>query len=138
MTDREERPPSFENPFGELLEDLGRTGRGPARPPWGERRYREMEERREELLAAWRKRRTGMDPDRETEEGGRGTDPRQPLESEKERYVRWMEVMWERNQTNAREERRKQEVLGIFEDLGELSRRRLEAPRFPPWDPPPW
>lgn len=136
MTDRwKELPPSSENPFGELLKGLEGTGRGPARPPWGEgeRRYREMEKRREELLAAWRKRRTGTAPGLETEEGGNGRGPRQPPEGEKERYVRWMEMMWERNQTSAREEMRTREVLDMFEDLAELSRRRVEAPRFPPW-----
>ncbi len=65
--------------------------------------------------------------------------PREPLaapEGEKDRYLRWMGMMWERNQTNARGEGRKQEALGVFEGLAELSRQRVEAPHFPPWESP--
>ena len=56
-----------------------------------------------------------------------------PPWNDKERYLCWMEMLWERHQKNAREERRTREVLDIFEDLGELSKRPVEAPRFPPY-----
>ncbi len=62
--------------------------------------------------------------------------PWEPPGGEKERHLRWMEMMWERHQTNAREEGRTREVIDVFEGLAELSRRRVEAPRFPPWEPP--
>lgn len=47
------------NPVEELLADLERIKWRPTRPPWGamERRLRRTEERREELLVAWRRRR---------------------------------------------------------------------------------
>ncbi len=63
-------------------------------------------------------------------------NPWQPPEGEKERHLRWMEMMWEGQQTNAREEARTREVLGVFEVLAELSRRRVEAPHFPPRESP--
>jgi hypothetical protein len=55
---------------------------------------------------------------------------------EKEKYLRWMEMMWERHNSITREEKRKEEVLKIFEGLGELAKRKVEAPDFPPWKPP--
>ncbi len=53
------------NPVEELLADLERMGRRPTRSPWGEleRRLRRTEERREELMAAWRRRRIRPVPD---------------------------------------------------------------------------
>ncbi|MDP9457849.1 MAG: hypothetical protein M3Q60_19235 [Actinomycetota bacterium] len=59
-----------------------------------------------------------------------------PPWNDKERHLRWMEMMWERHQTNAREERRTREVVEVFEGIAELSRRRVEAPHFPPWELP--
>ena len=53
----------------------------------------------------------------------------------KERHLRWMELMWERHQSITREEKRKEEVLKIFESLGEIAGRRVEAPYFAPWEP---
>ncbi len=52
----------------------------------------------------------------------------------KERHLRWMEMMWERHQSLAREEKRKEEVLEIFRTLDELAKRRVEAPHFPLWE----
>jgi hypothetical protein len=57
-----------------------------------------------------------------------------PPWNDKERHLRWMEMMWERHQTNAREEGRTREVIEVFEGIAELSRRRVEAPHFPPWE----
>ena len=62
--------------------------------------------------------------------------PWEPPEGGKERYLRWMEMLWERHQTNAREEGRTREVIDVLEGLAELSRRRVKPPRFPPWEPP--
>ena len=63
--------------------------------------------------------------------------PWQPPGGEKERHLRWMELMWDRYQTNAREEGRTREVLDVFEHLAELSKRRVEAPPHPPtWESP--
>ncbi len=45
--------------------------------------------------------------------------------------MRWMEMMWERHQSMTREEKRKEEVLEIFETLCELAKHRVETPYFP-------
>ncbi len=57
---------------------------------------------------------------------------------EKERYLRWMETMWELHKGTTREEERKEEVLRMLRGLGRLSEKLgvAEAPRFPPWEPP--
>jgi hypothetical protein len=54
--------------------------------------------------------------------------------NDKERHLRWMEIMWERHQSLTREEKRKEEVLDIFETLRDLAKRRVEVPYFPPWE----
>lgn len=54
---------------------------------------------------------------------------------DKEKYLRWLQQMWDLHNSITREEKRKQEVLKVFEDLAHLSRRRLEAPRSLPWEP---
>ena len=53
------------NPVEELLADLERIGWRPTRSPWGEmeRRLRRTEERREELMVAWRRRRIRPAPE---------------------------------------------------------------------------
>ena len=48
--------------------------------------------------------------------------------------MRWMEMMWERHQSMTREEKRKEEVLEIFETLCELAKRRVETPCLPLWE----
>ena len=53
----------------------------------------------------------------------------------KEKYLRWLEEMWELHNGITREEKRKEEVLKIFEGLGEIASRRVEAPYFAPWEP---
>ncbi len=71
MTDRrdeereEERPSEEpENPVEELIDVFERMGWRPAKAPWGEaeRRLREKEERREELMKAWRRHRVSDEP----------------------------------------------------------------------------
>ena len=43
-------------------------------------------------------------------------------DSYKRRHLRWIEMTWERYSTIAREEKCKEEVLGIFRSLVELSK----------------
>lgn len=57
---------------------------------------------------------------------------------DKEKYLRWLQTMWDLHNSINREEKRKEEVLEIFEDLSEIAGRRVEAPYFPPWEPPRW
>jgi hypothetical protein len=57
---------------------------------------------------------------------------------DKEKYMRWLETMWDLHNRISREEKRKAEVLEIFEGLARLSRRRVEAPYSPPWEPSRW
>ena len=59
-----------------------------------------------------------------------------------ERYMRWLEGMWETHKldlhypSGEREEKRKEEVLRMLRGLGELSEElKAEAPRFPPPEP---
>ena len=62
----EERPyEEPENPVEELMEVFEKTRWRPAKAPWGEaeRWMREKEERREELMKAWRRRHVGPLPD---------------------------------------------------------------------------
>ena len=73
MTDREDRERPYEepeNPIEELIEGFEKTGWRPARSPWGaaQRRVRETEERREELMKAWRRRRADPASDEAGEE----------------------------------------------------------------------
>ena len=44
-------------------------------------------------------------------------------------------MLWERHNSISREEERKEEVLKIFAGISEASKRRVEAPKFPPWEP---
>ncbi len=44
--------------------------------------------------------------------------------------MRWMRVMWERHQDITREEKRKEEVLEIFETLCDFAKHRVETPYF--------
>jgi hypothetical protein len=56
--------------------------------------------------------------------------------NDKERNLRWMEMEWDRHQTFASEEKRKEEVLKIFKELDELAKRLVETPGFPPRESP--
>ena len=57
-------------------------------------------------------------------------------------YLRWLEKMWNTHKLDLcypnteREEKRKEEILAMFRGFSELSKRRMEAPHFPPWEPP--
>ena len=52
------------------------------------------------------------------------------------RHLRWMEMLWDRYNSIACEERRKEEVLKIFEGVNELAKCRIGVPHFPPWESP--
>ena len=52
----------------------------------------------------------------------------------KEKYMRWLEEMWDLHNRISHEEKRKTEVLEVFENLARLSRRRVEVSYSPPWD----
>ena len=41
---------------------------------------------------------------------------------DKQKYMRWLETMWDLHNRISREEKRKTEVLEVFEDLAYLSR----------------
>jgi hypothetical protein len=45
-----------------------------------------------------------------------------------------MEFLWEGQNSIAREEARKEEVLEIFKVLSDIAKRGIEAPRFPLWE----
>jgi hypothetical protein len=51
------------------------------------------------------------------------------VSDERERHLRWMESMWKRHQSIAREERRKEEVLDIFREIAEVSKQWVGSPR---------
>jgi len=56
-------------------------------------------------------------------------------------YLRWLEEMWDVQKFDVqgsieREEEKTEEVLEIFRGLARLSRRRVEAPNFSPWESP--
>ncbi len=53
---------------------------------------------------------------------------------DKEKYMRWLETMWDLHNSISREEKRKAEVLEVFEGLAHLSKRRIEAPYSLPWE----
>ena len=67
--------------------------------------------------------------------------PHQGPMDDKERYMRWLERMWHLQKLDPRaaantdrEESRTEEILTMFEDLGELARRRrIEPPEPQPW-----
>jgi hypothetical protein len=54
--------------------------------------------------------------------------------NDKERYMRRVEAKRELHRSISREEKRKEEVLKVFEGLGELVKRRVEVPLSPPWE----
>ncbi len=60
---------------------------------------------------------------------------------DKKRYLRWLEEMWDVQKfdlqgSTEREEKRKEEILEMFEGLGELAKRRVDAPSSAPWEEP--
>ena len=61
-------------------------------------------------------------------------DSQEGLVDDKERFMRQVETKRELHRSITREEKRKEEVLKVFEGLGELSERRVEVPHSPPWE----
>jgi hypothetical protein len=57
---------------------------------------------------------------------------------DKQKYMRWLETLWDLHNRISREEKRKEEVLEVFEGLARLSKQRVEAPYYLPWEPPRW
>lgn len=56
----------------------------------------------------------------------------------KEKYLRWLEEMWDVHKFDVhgrteREEERKEEVLQMFRKISELAQQPVEFPRFSPW-----
>ena len=54
--------------------------------------------------------------------------------NDKQKYMRWLEEMWNLYNSISREEKRKEEVLKVFEGLAYLSRRHVDAPYSLPWE----
>ena len=48
---------------------------------------------------------------------------------DKQKHLRWMQMMWERQRSITREEKRKDEVLKIFEEIVEVSKHWVIRPR---------
>jgi hypothetical protein len=61
------------------------------------------------------------------------------VSGEHENYLRWLEDRWDVHKhdhfyNNAeREERRTEEILEMFKELGELHKCEVELPKPPPW-----
>lgn len=54
----------------------------------------------------------------------------------KAQSLRWLEGIRRSQRLTDREERRKEEILGIFRELYGISSRRFDPPDFPPWRSP--
>lgn len=64
-----------------------------------------------------------------------GSEGLRPVAS-KAQSLRWLEGIKRSQRLTDREERRKEEVLGVFRELYDISSRRLDPPDFPPWRSP--
>jgi hypothetical protein len=57
-----------------------------------------------------------------------------------ELYLLWLEERWDAHKLDIhysngeREDKRTEDVIEIFKDLGELSKRGVEPPKYPPWE----
>jgi hypothetical protein len=49
--------------------------------------------------------------------------------------LRWLENLKRSQRLTAHEERRKEEIMGIFHELYDISLRYDDPPVFPPWRP---
>ena len=54
------------------------------------------------------------------------------MSDERRRHLRWMELLWAANNTAARLEARKEEVLQVFRDLVKDSERGLSVREYAP------
>ena len=59
-------------------------------------------------------------------------------ETEKERYMRWLQTEWERRVSDSVEERRTASLLETFRDLAEESGRLAEPAEYEPGRPRWW
>jgi hypothetical protein len=57
---------------------------------------------------------------------------------DKERFMRLVETRRKLHKSITREEKRKEEILEVFESLSVLAKRRVEVPHSPPWEPCRW
>jgi hypothetical protein len=62
-------------------------------------------------------------------------DSQEGLVDDKERFIRQVETKRELHRSITREEKRKEEVLKVFEGPGELVERRIEVPHSLLWEP---
>ena len=62
-------------------------------------------------------------------------DSQEGLVDDKERFIRQVETKRELHRSITREEKRKEEVLKVFEVPGELVERRIEVPHSLLWEP---
>ena len=53
----------------------------------------------------------------------------------RKRSLLWMEMLWEATNTTAQEEKRKEEVLGLFGERVTDSSSRQEISEYVPWGP---
>ena len=53
----------------------------------------------------------------------------------RKRSLLWMEMLWEATNTTAQEEKRKEEVLGLFRELVTDSGNTQEIREYVPWEP---
>jgi hypothetical protein len=70
----------------------------------------------------------------EGRDGSPGTEGRKIVVSKME-SLRWLENLKRSQRLTAREEGRKEEILGIFYELYDISLRYEAPPVFPPWRP---
>ena len=54
------------------------------------------------------------------------------MSDERRRHLRWIESLWEMNNTTAREEARTEEVLRVFRDLAKDSERGVLVQEYKP------
>jgi hypothetical protein len=54
------------------------------------------------------------------------------VSEERRRHLRWMESLWEMNNTTAREEARMEEVIRVFRDLAKDSERGVSVREYKP------
>jgi hypothetical protein len=65
--------------------------------------------------------------------------PRRP-KGDSEAYMLWLEEKWDAHKLDLhysngeREDKRAEDVLEMFKDLGELSKRGVEPSKSPPWE----
>ena len=60
--------------------------------------------------------------------------------SQEELYLLWLEERWDAHKLDThysngeQEDKRTEDVVEMFKNLGELSKRGIETPKSPPWE----